>query len=585
MPGLLLSIRRGTARRLKRLPGGRHLLAVGRIPIQIAQYLASRHSPGANVHQWFREAHDHLYSGRHEAAIALYDRIIELDPESCSSYYHRAMAKHWLGRIDEAMCDCQRAISIDQLSEKERLGAFCLLSSMLVGLGDFERGIEVGFRARWWRAFRLEPLRAVFSGRMFEHDATAILSETLHELAEYAMNHGNDVPTARLLYARCEALRIQYAKLVDPAESETLYLNEEWTRNIGHIGFLDYLLKMGELGWARWKKVVLLAPPARTANVAYLNSYRHRVTIDPSPVSPPMPRHLSVALGYRVSDVIPLPDGTTPYLPEALGIIQEEWERQGREPQLKLTADDIRFGERQLRAMGVPEGAWFVGLHVRSAGFYDETATAAQAHRNANIESYVPAIEEIARRGGWVIRMGDSKMPPLPEVRGGIDYARSRFKSDRMDVFLCARSRFFMCVASGLGNVPATFGVPCLSTNWVSNALPFYSRHDLFLPKLLRRKSDGQLLTFNEWLSRPMRDACYSGVGIRNAGLEAVDNTPEELRAGVIAMLDQAEGKPILNDESRERDAAFTALAKSHGARGFARVVPDFLQRHADLLG
>lgn len=585
MLGLMLSIRRVTANRLKRFPGGQFLLAVGRAPIQFAQYLASRFSPGANVHIWFREAHYFLHSGDYEAAISRYDRIIELDSCASGSLYRRAKAYQMLGRFEEAIRDCRRAISIDNLLEGDRLGAFFLLSSLLVTIGEMESGIEVGFRARWWREFRLEPLRAAFTGRMFEPESTAILSETLHDLAEDAMNDRNDLPTAQEFYSRCESLRARYAERVDAADRETLYLNEEWTRNIGHIGFLDYLLKLGELGWARWKKVVLLAPPARTANVAYLNSYRHRVTIDPSAVSPPMPRHLSVTLGYRVSDVIPLPDGSTPYLPEALGIIQEEWERQGREPQLKLTADDIRFGERQLRAMGVPDGAWFVGLHVRSAGFYAESATAAQAHRNANIESYVPAIEEIARRGGWVIRMGDSKMPPLPEVRGGIDYARSRFKSDRMDVFLCARSRFFMCVASGLGNVPATFGVPCLSTNWVSNALPFYSRNDLFLPKLLRRKSDGKLLTFDEWLSRPMRDACYSGVGIRNAGLEAVDNTPEELRAGAIAMLDQAEGKPVLNDETRERDAAFTALAKSHGARGFARIVPDFLKRHADLLG
>lgn len=53
-----------------------------------------------------------------------------------------------------------------------------------------------------------------------------------------------------------------------------------------------------------------------------------------------------------------------------------------------------------------------------------------------------------------------------------------------------------------------------------------FNRHDRFLPKLLRRDG-GPTLTFGEWLSRPVRDASYSGESLTRGGYQAIDSTPE----------------------------------------------------------
>ena len=80
--------------------------------------------------------------------------------------------------------------------------------------------------------------------------------------------------------------------------------------------------------------------------------------------------------------------------------------------------------------------------------------------------------------------MGDPSMTPLPQMDNVLDYAHSQAKSDWMDVFLCGRCRFFIGLASGLSQVAARFGVPCVYVNWISNVLPAFSGRDLYIPKL-----------------------------------------------------------------------------------------------------
>src|SRR5205085_9657302 len=135
-----------------------------------------------------------------------------------------------------------------------------------------------------------------------------------------------------------------------------------------------------------------------------------------------------------------------------------------------------------------------------------------------DIRTYYKAMKEIVRRGGYVIRLGDKSMRQLPKLRGVIDYAHSKHKSERMDVFLCGGCRFFVGVASGLCHIPTTFGIPCVLTNWVSNALPVYSRDDVFLPKLLHSAELGRRLTFAEMFGPVPRQAAYSGLFLEGHG-------------------------------------------------------------------
>lgn len=581
---VLKTARRRIAAALKRVPGGGILLAPGHAAIQAVEFLLSRFTIHARFPRWFRRGQWHFFRQEYAKAIDFYSRIIDCDPRAgASSYLNRARCLHQLRQYREACADARRALAAPNVSREDRIGTYFLLSEAVSLSGEIDRGIDFGFHARWLErqgpAPELEDQTPLLGPDTFE-----ILAETHNDLAELAINANTDFETATRIYQNNDELRERYLHWLGEVAPRTLFLPDDWVRNIGHIALLEYWVKMKQMGWGDWERMVLLAPPKRTANAAYLRYFRrffHIVQNDPASAGV---SHFASCLGRRLACLMPLPDGTAPYLPEAIGAIQEEWERQGRQPLFRLTAEDDAFGREQLRLMGVPKGAWFVCFHVRSSGFYREGKILHQAHRNARIRSYLPAMREVVRRGGWVIRLGDPSMEPLPRLEGAIDYARSKFKSERMDVFLGAAAKCFVGVTSGLYHVPFSFGVPCVLTNWVSNMLPIYSPTDRFIPKLLRRDADGHTLTFEEWLSRPVRESSYSGEGLIRDGYSAVDNTAEEITEVVAEMLDRMEGGTEESAASRMRAAQIAKLAAKHGIRGFAPFGSGFLARHSDLL-
>jgi putative glycosyltransferase (TIGR04372 family) len=177
-----------------------------------------------------------------------------------------------------------------------------------------------------------------------------------------------------------------------------------------------------------------------------------------------------------------------------------------RRPLLTLDADHAARGEATLLEMGVPEGAWFVCVHARGAG-YSPSDEHIQSYRNAAIGGYIKAMQEIAARGGWCIRMGDPTMEPLPPMQNTFDYALSGFKGDWMDVFLCARARFFLGNNSGIYLVSSVFGVPAALTNMTPMGTTYsVYRHDLSIPKITLDR-DGKPVSFPALLSSPLADA------------------------------------------------------------------------------
>src|SRR5262249_53875253 len=150
----------------------------------------------------------------------------------------------------------------------------------------------------------------------------------------------------------------------------TLCLPDDWVRNIGHLGLLDFWVKLVRLGWRSYDDLVVLAPAGSTSNRHFLKYWReyYNVVTDPYLI-----RSLSVfakCLGSRVANALILPDGEARYFCEAMGHIQEHWEAAGHSPLLSLTQEDREHGWELLGKMGVPRNAWFVCVHVREPGFH-----------------------------------------------------------------------------------------------------------------------------------------------------------------------------------------------------------------------
>lgn len=58
---------------------------------------------------------EHAKAGRHDDAISLFDRTLEIDPHYCYAYFHKAKSLEAAGRVDEAM----RALGTGQARARE----------------------------------------------------------------------------------------------------------------------------------------------------------------------------------------------------------------------------------------------------------------------------------------------------------------------------------------------------------------------------------------------------------------------------------------------------------------------------------
>ena len=129
--------------------------------------------------------------------------------------------------------------------------------------------------------------------------------------------------------------------------------------------------------------------------------------------------------------------------------------------------------------------------HIREPNWSGENLNNSnQMYRNADPETYYKAFKYITESGGF-IRVGNSNMKKLIKMKNVIDYAHSDLKSDFMDVYLGATSKFSIVTSSGYSAIPASFGVPILHTNQLPTSAVFQCNlQDLYLPKLIKNQKN-----------------------------------------------------------------------------------------------
>lgn len=346
---------------------------------------------------------------------------------------------------------------------------------------------------------------------------------------------------------------------------------------------LDLYLKARELGCVEAAKPVLYAPSGKVANKCLLDYWRQYITVidDDETIS----RHQSeYASNAVLLDYFTIPGGLTVHRDLAHRAFQNIWEQKGRKPLLSLRSEHREKGRRILLEHGVPLDAWFVPLHVREPGFFNEDVEwSANFLRNADIAAYIPAIKEIVDRGGFVIRLGDQTMSPLPPVEGVIDYARSDFKSDWMDIFLIAEGRFYFGMASGPSSAAVAFGKHTLGTNWFHLGPWPYCSGDIFLHKLLRSAKEERILSIRESLA-PRLFGALEPLYFQKLGIEVIGNTADEIKDAAIEMLDRLEGKNIYSEADEEIQAAYRRQADPYGVEIKSRAAKGFLKRHPELI-
>jgi putative glycosyltransferase (TIGR04372 family) len=236
------------------------------------------------------------------------------------------------------------------------------------------------------------------------------------------------------------------------------------------------------------------------------------------------------------------------------------------------------------------DGAPWVCLHVREPAYLDQVHGGRDwsyhDYRNASIQDYLLAAEELARRGNVVVRMGANVTEPLqPAHPRIIDYAM-RGRTDFLDIFLSAHCRFFIGDTSGFLWVPMLFRRPVVIVNNVPlEYIHSWGPDDLSIPKMLWWREEQRFLTFREIIE--------SGVGrflttpqYEQGSLELRSNTPEEIKAVAVEMDERLKGTWQGTQTDAELQRRFWSLfPPSHLNRVIrASIGAEFLRQHHVLL-
>jgi putative glycosyltransferase (TIGR04372 family) len=165
-----------------------------------------------------------------------------------------------------------------------------------------------------------------------------------------------------------------------------------------------------------------------------------------------------------------------------------------------------------------------------------------------------------------------------------IDYCHSDMRSDWMDIFLVACSRFMVATNSGPAFIPLFYGAPSVLTNWWPAGERPWRSTDIFVPKMLRSLSDGRYLTLNESLREPVCWSYSRRYLAKRAGMSLADSDPKMILGAVVEMLDRLEGKLEQDAELEKLRARTDRIYRSNNISGMAPLARDFLRCHADLI-
>jgi len=370
-----------------------------------------------------------------------------------------------------------------------------------------------------------------------------------------------------------------------------------WFAAIGHVAMLDFYVKYNKLYRGDEVRVVsqqtissipgeYLCKALGDVGIEFLSPGELPADYDSWAMYNDKPTWEALTPAYRSAMIddfweFEFPDGEILGYTHAANRIQKDWERQQLPPLLSVTASEQKFLRTTLSRLGLPDGAWYVCLHVREPGFHKGWNTLYPSMRDANIDDYLLAIDLIVKQGGWVIRMGDPSMKPLPPISGVIDYAHSKLKTPKADILIAIDCRFFLGTNSGFATIPAIFGVRCIFSNWLPIGLPLWPSQDLMMPKLFWSEHQARYLSFDEVFSSGL--AFIQNWGDLPKGIVLRDTPPQE----ILELTAEALGIAPPPADPRLCAAAHHAYqqtAAKYVSYCGSRLADSFVQRHHALL-
>jgi putative glycosyltransferase (TIGR04372 family) len=386
-------------------------------------------------------------------------------------------------------------------------------------------------------------------------------------------------------------------------ESQFAVLDHTWLLAIGHVAFLDTYIKVCKLGWYSEKKSILVYdqrnPPAGWPLLKFFSKHLDVIGTE-RPLHETVDQIIAPSLAPEESDVTrerrrtavsrsfwygPNGDGRIRWYGPWGAAVETAWKERGNQALFSLSDEERKlFRQRMAQAYGLPEDAWFVLVHVREPGFHAHWHAHHAGTRNAEIKAYGEVIDFVLSKGGWVVRGGDSSMLPLTPRERVIDYAASTQKHPAIDIYLCAECAYFVGTNSGFSLVPPIFGKRCGLTNWSPIAIPNWYLDDIYIPKLIRKVSEGRHLSFKEMYASFTGWSQFARDFV-NTDFVIEDNSPEDLRELAEELHNEVFGvSPAPEPEDQDRLQHFNEIVTAHGGYVGSRMGYRFMKKYGHLL-
>ena len=262
---------------------------------------------------------------------------------------------------------------------------------------------------------------------------------------------------------------------------------------------------------------------------------------------------------------------------------------------LNFSDEEIAYAEDCLKKWGAADRP-IACFHARDNAyqvFKGEVLKTAQHNdnaRNTSIENYRQAMEYLADRDIYSLRMGAVAERPM-EGDHIIDYA-SLYREEMLDFYLLSQCRFFVATSSGIMFMAMFFSTPLVLVNWalitsnMDNMPQLTPDRDLMIPKKLWHTREKRYLSLREQLRFEHTHQWYDiYLCYEEEGIILEENTAEEIRAVVIEMEERLAGKCHYTSEDEKLQAVYRGILAGQVAKSYlhwcnARLGRDFLRNN-----
>lgn len=266
-----------------------------------------------------------------------------------------------------------------------------------------------------------------------------------------------------------------------------------------------------------------------------------------------------------------------------------------------LTPAQIAEARQQLRRYcSIPEEAKFICFFSRTSSYLHQLHKDGSVRRpeeipvsnirDSSIETYLPAAEELARRGYWCFRMGAVVDEAIASSHERVlDYA-SNFRSELLDIYLMSHCAMALSDTTGLVDLTFMFRRPAAIANLFNMGI-LHSWSGLLMPKKYIVERENRLFTLPELLANgggPSSPSVWPEYASRH-GLRLEDNSAEEILDLAIELDERLAGRWVEHEEDIARKERVSALYQSYplqlGGPLKSAFSSSYLRRHPDFLG